>query len=219
MILILTAGRPRQGEDQEGEPAGGGCSLAGPRGSGRRLGTDAQQHLPRAAPALLGLRSPQGPRVPSRRKAAVPAPPRPLGAWEHPSPRTPPPPVGPELRSLVPTPTPTPQTSTDSLTGLDTPIAASCSSQLRVGTQGLACPRAAGEPAAKDGQSRCEQPERRPRAQPSAEKLFRLRRAAGREVPARPSGEAGRGGGRALAHWPAWSPRPRDNNKAPTPGA
>lgn len=59
--------------------------------------------------------------------------------------------------------------------------------------------------------------ERRPRARSSSEKLFRQRRAAGREVPARPSGEAGRGGGRALAHWPSWSPRPRDNNKAPTP--
>lgn len=80
-------------------------------------------------------------------------------------------------------------------------------------------PARSGRPAAKDGQSRCKQPERRPRAQPSAEKLFRLRRAAGREVPARLSWEAGRGGGRALAHWPAWSPRPRDNNKAPTPGA
>lgn len=80
MILILTAGRPRPGEDQEGEPAGGGCSLAGPRGSGRRLGTDARQHRPRAALAPRGLRSPQGPRVPARRTAAVPAPPQPLGA-------------------------------------------------------------------------------------------------------------------------------------------
>lgn len=89
------------------------------------------------------------------------------------------------------------RTSTDSQARLDTPIAAACSSPLSPGAEGLACPRAAGEPAAKDGRSRRRQPERRPRARAPAEKLFRLRRAAGREVQARRSGEAGRGGGRA----------------------
>lgn len=102
--LILTAGRPRPGEDQEGEPAAGGCNLAGPRGSGRRLDTDAVQHRPSAVPAPRGLRARPGSRAPARRTAAAPAPPRPHGAWEHPSSRAPPPPVVPELRSLVPTP-------------------------------------------------------------------------------------------------------------------
>lgn len=87
--------------------------------------------------------------------------------------------------------------STDSQTGLDTPIAASCSWPFSPGTEGLACPCTVGEPAAEDRQPRYRQQERRPRARSHVEKLFRLRRAAGRVVPARQNGEAGRGGGRA----------------------
>lgn len=156
MILILTAVRPRPGEDPEGEPAGGGCNLAGPLGSGRRLGTGAEQLLPRAARAPRGLHAPPGPRAPTPRTAAAQAPPWPLGAREHPSPRAPPPPA----RPRAPQPH-VPATSTDSQMMLDTPISAACSSQLSPATEGLACPRAAGEPATRGDQQRRGQPERR----------------------------------------------------------
>lgn len=87
---ILTAERPRAGAARGGAPAPGGCSPAGPRGSGREQGTGARRRPRGRCPRPI-------PRVPAPRTAAAPAPPRARGASARPS-RSRGLPLGPALR-------------------------------------------------------------------------------------------------------------------------
>lgn len=101
---ILTAERPRAGAARAGAPAPGGCSPAGPRGSGRERGTGARPPRREAAPAARarpGGRPRPGPRAPAPRTAAAPAPPRARGASARPS-RSCGLALGPALRTRVP---------------------------------------------------------------------------------------------------------------------
>lgn len=179
----------------------------------------AVQHPPRAAPAPRGLRAPPGPCAPAPRTAAAPAPPpRPLGAWEHPSPRSPPPPIVPELRSLVPTLSllPSPDEHRTPGTGLDTPIAAACSSPAQGRHRRPRMPARSGR-ASSEGRPGAARAARAASESSIActETFPPAAGRRGREVPARRSGEAGRGGRRSPIGSPG-HPRPRDNNKAPT---
>lgn len=105
-----------------------------------------------------------------------------------------------------------PTTSTDSHTRLDTPIAAACSSPLSVGAEGLACPRVATRTASRGASS--------PSGVRELDRPQRNFSACGGWPGAKSRRGERRGGARrrALAHWLAWHPRPRDNNKTPAPG-